>query len=1364
MNIYNINNNTGRIISYYSKNLIVALLFCSIHLICFCQDNSFKFRRLTIEEGLSQSSVSSIAQDKEGFMWFATANGLNRYDGYEFKVYRNEIDNDSSLSNNRLEKIYIDSKNRLWVGTEGNGLNLFKNKYDSFTKIQLNQREFSSIRAIYESMDDRLWIGTRNGGLYQIEVKDEDSLSTTHYPIILNNDLIKSDIKDIVNFQNKLVLGTFGDGIIFFDQKKRKFLRYQGAYQDLLNKCYVNSLYIDSKQRLWVATDGTGMIVIDKKYTMHIDYQDFGLKGLLSNDVYTLIEDQEGYLWVGTKGGLNISTQKMDEYEDLKSISFSKHVFSPSNPKSLSNNFVLSFFEDQSGLVWIGTSADGVNLYNRGSELFNYFQKMEGIQNSLENETIMSVYDDEQGRLWIGSDEGLIKFDKQKKTFKNFENNVGDLSFMHKSIMSITELERGKLLLGTYGSGLVIFDIFKEQFTQLINEEDYALKFSHRILTTYKDTKGVIWVGTDGDGIIKFRFDNNTKNIKYKQYKHIPNDLNSISHNDIWKFFEDQEGKFWIGTVGGLNQYHPDKDEFTRYEHIPYNKKSLSSNRVYTINNLGVDKLLIGTDNGLNAFEKSGTPPEGKFERFTEKEGLSNQVIYGILQESDNIFWLSTNNGISRFDYINQVFENYSTSDGIPSNEFNTGAYFKNSNGELFFGSTKGLLWFDPEKIQTLVNRYIPPIVISEIEIKGIGSIFDTNTEETIYLKHNQNTITLSVAALDFTSPSKNQFAYMLDPLDDDWVYLGNTRTISYNNLRPGKYQFMVKGSNNDGIWNEEPTIIYYTIQRPWWVSWWAYSIYVLGLVGLGFWYYRFNLGKKIAIAEMRKIKEIDDFKSKMFANISHEFRTPLTLIKGFSSLLANNNLSKKEEELLEGIQDSNDQLLNLVNQMLDLAALDADRMELHYKNGDVIKFIKKSISLYKSYTDSNLQKIIFNSSVEELFMDFDDDKLQKILNNLVSNAVKFTPGGGTISIKIQKENNQLILKVSDTGKGIEKPNLDQVFERHFKTYDIDGNEGAGIGLALTKDLVTLMEGSITVESEQNTGTTFTVTLPIKNQAVNAEIDYHLPFIKGQVNNSELIREAKSNGSMASVLVVEDNRDIQKVILLILSDNYNITLAKNGIEGLKIASSKTIDFIISDVMMPEMDGFEFCKRIKSNINTSHIPFIMLSARTHTKDKQEAYKLGVDAYLTKPFNGEELQLIIGNLLNKQRERIDYFKDLLHLKKEHKNVPSNNDLDIKLMKDLQILVLDPNTKYSISQLSKKLYISRAQLHRKIVALTGMSTTKYINFIRIEKSKELLSKTNLQVKEVAYSVGFESTSYFSRLFKKELGITPETYANKA
>ena len=511
---------------------------------------------------------------------------------------------------------------------------------------------------------------------------------------------------------------------------------------------------------------------------------------------------------------------------------------------------------------------------------------------------------------------------------------------------------------------------------------------------------------------------------------------------------------------------------------------------------------------------------------------------------------------------------------------------------------------------------------------------------------------------------------------------------------------------------------------------------------------------------EKGRAETSENLMHQFLANISHEFRTPLTIISGLSNELLEDNENDTQRNLLKGITYSNNQLLNLVNQMLDLSSLDAKKMIPTYKNGDVIKFIEKCVSIFKSYTDSKELTLIFKSDVSNLTMDFDDDKLQKILNNLLSNAIKFTPEKGEINVHLKQIKNQLRVIVSDTGIGIEKKEFSQIFERYYKTYDLKQNIGTGIGLALTKELVKLLQGSISIDSKVGIGTTFIIDLPIQNISIKADTFHKIPFIDYDDNHVSQIKKGNKQKTPNTILLVEDNKEIRNFIKLILGDLYTIYTANNGVKGLKIANNKHIDFIISDVMMTKMDGFEFCKHIKKDINTSHIPFVIISARTETKDKVEAYKLGVDAYLTKPFNKQELLLIIKNLLEKKQNQISFLSKLLHLRKNHKEVPNINELDLNLIKNIQEFALDNNKQMSIEELAQYLYTSRSQLHKKVKSLTGMSITNYINHIRIEKAKDLLKTTQLTISEIAYDVGFASSNYFARSFKKITNTSPANY----
>lgn len=509
---------------------------------------------------------------------------------------------------------------------------------------------------------------------------------------------------------------------------------------------------------------------------------------------------------------------------------------------------------------------------------------------------------------------------------------------------------------------------------------------------------------------------------------------------------------------------------------------------------------------------------------------------------------------------------------------------------------------------------------------------------------------------------------------------------------------------------------------------------------------------------ERDKLIEINSYKTEMYSNISHEFKTPLTLINGLSKLLIDESKSSEEQEKLKGILHSGNQLLNLVNQMLGLVSIDADKTKAYYKNGDIIVFLKKSVSFYRQFSKIKEQQLIFNTTVATLQMDFDNEKLQKILNNLLSNAIKFTPQNGIISLDVETKNSSLLIKITDTGKGIEKKHIPHIFKRYYKTFDVDNNLGNGIGMNLTKELVAILNGKITVESIVGKGTTFIIELPITNNVSRVQkAELKTPL----VDEIAVIASKKTKKTITkkTILIVEDHVAIRNFIKLLLGDYYNIYTAKNGLEGLKIAQNKTIHFIISDVLMPKMDGLEFCKAIKKETATSHIPFIIISAKTAIQDRLKGYKLGIDAYLKKPFDNDELLAIIKNLLQKRDAQINYFSNLLSLKESAKKTVEINQTEINFIKTIQEIALN-SSKTNTDEIAKKLFTSRTQLHRKIKILTGKSITQYINHIRIEKAKILLKENTLQINEIAIELGFESANYFTRIFKKETGITPKMY----
>ncbi|HMB99707.1 MAG TPA: ATP-binding protein [Flavobacteriaceae bacterium] len=1347
------------------KGKALIALFCSLLLTittAFGQDGPIALKDLRVKlytsnDGLSQNIVNDVLKDSYEFSWIATEGaGLDRFDGTEFTNFKNNPLDSTTISGNEINTLLEDSKGDIWVGTLGNGLNRYNRQTNNFTRFKLyDSEEAETISDIVEDSKGRLWISTRYSGLYILSLSQDDrtlknqqkylkniSLAGLHidkneilwiggrngevYKVQINAKLpftiekiakIEGAIYTIFKKDNLLLLGS-EKGLFLFNTITKK-LRKLNTSSNSNEIGFVSSFLEEDKENIWVGT-GIGLYLFNWKTSelnLVIDNSEEDQFRLSSNSVYGLDRISKDKILVGTTNGLNLLDFSKPFFYNISKDKRGLHL--------LNDNNVMTVLEE-SGRLWVGTADKGLNLIISNKPY--YLIESNSYPKSLLGASIMDIKKDSiNNRLWIATSRGLGMIELSDfspnspiiELFQHDENNINSISKDY--LTGITIDNQGGVWGSTYGQGFFYLKYDKRGKIEVTRIKKDSVNLRESLANNYlygsafTDNK-TLWIATEG-GLSKLTFnDDNFTHFKVQNFYSDLEDPTSISHNSILSFLVDEKSRLWIGTRGGLNLYLGDG----------------------TFKNFNEDARLQGSI-------------------FTMQSGYNGDI------------WFGSTNGLFHYKNKTNKFDRYTTIDGLQANIIGLNASCSDNRGNLYFGGPGGLTYFSLNRLNQ--KDYITPVYFSGLRIKNIEIPFIDKSinllsqtdvkSEVLEFNYDEFPFYIGLSKIDYNYYQGANYAFKLLPNDQEWNIIEDSE-IQFLNLPRGDYTLMVNGFIRGREMDQPPIQLNLKIKSPWWFSWWAYSIYVIILLTIVLVLYRFNLKRQMAIKEVEKRQALDALKSKMFSNISHEFRTPLTMVKGLSTLLVKETTSKKNIELVKNIQNSNDQLLNLVNQMLDLAALDANKMEVHYKNGDIVKFVEKSVSLYRSYSDSKLQTISFRSEIKELIMDFDDDKLQKILNNLVSNAIKFTPEGGSIFVIVQIENNDLIIKVSDTGKGIEKANLIQVFDRHFKTYDVRGEEGSGIGLALTKELVELMEGDIKVESKEGTGSVFSVKLPIKNEALSTAIDFRIPFIKEPVDVRKVHHNTKKETKKHTVLIVEDNQDIQNFLTMLLATDYNIASAKNGIEGLEIASKKNIDFIISDVMMPEMDGFEFCKQIKANINTSHIPFIMISARTESIDKQKAYKLGVDAYLIKPFNSQELEIIIKNLLKKQEKRTLFLKELLHLKQDYKSTPDINELDLKLVKNLQVLILDDKNKLSINQLAKKLYISRAQLHRKLIALTGMSTTQYINYIKIEKAKYLLSTTNLTVKEIAYSIGFQSTTYFSKVFKKELGITPDSFRN--
>jgi signal transduction histidine kinase/ligand-binding sensor domain-containing protein/DNA-binding response OmpR family regulator len=1384
-------------------------------------------------------------------MWFGTGDGLNRFDGYTFRIFRNDPQNPNSLSNNFITSIFEDRSGALWIGTN-DGLNLFNRQSESFTRYQNNPQNPNSLSSnavfsIYEARSGALWIGTGNG----LSLFDRRSQSFTCYqhdpqdPNSLSNNTIASICEDR---SGALWIGT-NDGLSLFDRRSQSFTRYRHDPQEpnSLSNNTITSICEDRSDGLWIGTDN-GLNLFDRQSKSFTRYQHDpqNPSSLSTNAVSSICEDRSGALWIGTYEGLNLF--------DRHSKSFTRYQYDPQNPMS----WVWVIYEDRSGALWIGTrGGGGLNLFDRQSKSFTRYRNDPKSVNSLSNNSVRPIHEDRSGALWIGTENGLNLFDRQSQSFTRYQNdpqNPSSLSTNH--ISSICEDRFGALWIGT-GNGLNLFDRRSQSFTRYKTDPQNPRSLSNNFVWfIYGDRSGAMWIGTN-DGLNLF----DHQSRSFTRYRRDPQDSNSLSNNNVTSIYEDRSGALWIGTRGGgLNLFNRTSKSFTRYQNDTQNPNSLSSNLIGPIYEDHAGAVWIGTFDGLNLFDRAS----GVFKHFREKDGLPNNVVYGILEDGSGRLWLSTNKGISQFDPRTGEFRNYDASDGLTGNEFNVGAYCKTHDGMMYFGSVNGVTAFHPDSIRD--NPYVPPVVITDLLLFNkpveVGADYEgfvlpqsVTTADEVVLSYRETVFALEFSALCFVSPGKHKYAYRLEGFDKGWMATdARKRFATYTNLDAGTYVFRVKGSNHDGFWNEEGRSLRIIITPPWWKSTWAYSAYavLIGLMLYSIRRYEMNrLGWKhrmqLEHVLTGKMKEVDQMKSRFFANISHEFRTPLTLIlgpiqkwkakaeTGNSPDLQVGDFKTPSQKLGEGFQPLTNtgelqkdlgmaernahRLLRLINQLLDLSKLEAGGMKLQAAQGNIVPFVKGIAQSFQSSAGRRSVALNVETEGDEIEAYFDRDKLEKILTNLLSNAFKFTPEGGSVAVSIQchaerseesraapntgrddersrsmtqaahdtlrlrpaqttsgaalrvTREGYVTITVSDTGIGIPADQLDKIFDRF---YQVDASqtreqEGTGIGLALTKELVELHHGTISVRSEVGKGTEFTVRLPLgREHFKDAEVVEAIGEQEGQavvvaaveathesplrVERTEVVAEK----SLPLVLIIEDNADVRAYMKEYLITSYQVFEAHDGAEGIEKAKETIPDLIISDVMMPKKDGYELCKTLKLDEKTSHIPIILLTAKAGTESKIEGLETGADDYVTKPFDAKELLVRVKNLIELRRKLRERFSKEQVLRPGEIAVTS---IDDAFLQKVRIAVEQHigEEGFGVEELAREVNMSRSQLLRKLTALTGLSVRDFIRYIRLHRAWDLLKQNAGTISEIAYTVGFRSPAYFTKCFHEQFALLP-------
>lgn len=1362
----------------FSIRILLTLISALFFNMSFAQ---LSFDHLSVTNGLSQSTVLSICKDSRGYMWFGTRDCLNRYDGKGFKIYRTDLDNTATISaEDYIYTILEDKQKNLWIGTQ-NGLNRYIPEKDAFERIAYRPADPNSISdkivlSILADSKGKVWFGT-NTGLSMLENSSSRKFKKFFQKDGLAGNSVYAVFED--SKSNIWVGTTEGLSLMTLKNGRYTFSTFTNLPADpkSISGNSIKSIAEDSQGRIWIGTeaDGLNLFVPEERSFIRFKYNPSDAYSISNNFIRKITAAKNGDLWVATMNGLNIL--------DVRSLRFAAFKHDSDNRKSLSDNSIKDIYEDDQGSVWIGTMFGGVNVTHQNTIPFSVY-KYSKYRNSISSDIISVIAADVRENLWIGTEgQGLNFLNTKTGLFKRYINEPSDPnSLSNNTIKAIFKDSKNRLWIGLFQGGLELFDPTTQKFRHYPHKPGDPNSLSHGYVSSItEDDRGRLWVATSSKGINIFDPQKETFSV----ISDLPSSGLRLSSSYIRLVYTDSRKNIWVGTPRGLNLLNHGAVQFRHFLKNNSSKDSLKSMQINCIKEDRLHNIWIGSlRGGLSLYH----PKTNSFTTYTKANGLASDNIIDILEDNEGNLWLSTDLGLTKFDAGRKSFKNYNIADGLPANEFNYNSAYKDKNGKLYFGSYNGLVTFTPRDIKE--NTYVPKIAFSGLKlfnkpvvINGPDKLLkeDISFTKTITFSSGQNIFTIDFLALNYIQPQRNKYAYKLEGFEKDWNYV-NIPSATYTNLPSGKYKLMVKGSNNDGLWNPDPAILEIRILPPFWQTWWAYLLYFIVGSALFYFILRFTrrqqrLESELYYEHLNNERQQDLYQMKLdfFTRISHEIRTPLTLI--FAPLEKLIKLTKENDTVnhqLQGIKRNTDRLLRLISELLDFRKIETGNTKLQVSENELVAFCQAIYAAYESLAGIKNINYSFNSAETQIFACFDISQMEKVFYNILSNAFKYTPDEGEISFSIYKENDQVKVVIADTGIGIPADVQDKIFTNFYQVKSgAAAIEGWGIGLALVKNIVDLHKGEISVSSApavggNNGNTSFSVTLLLGKD--HFTVEDLLPgdaIVQSEAGHPEMpvLNEPsvlKAAEKKYTIQIIEDNDELRGFVVQSLQSIYHILESGNGLTGWETAIEHVPDLIVSDVTMPQLSGLELCARLKAEERTNHIPVIMLTAMASNLHQVGGLEAGADIYITKPFSIQVLELSIHNLLlGRESLKEKYIRQIMLSPRKLETVSPDEKFLNKLMSLIEENMEDPD--FNVGSLVEDIGMSQTVLYKKIKALTGLSITDFIKSQRLKRAAQLLSEDQLNISEVAYAVGFNDRKYFSKEFRKQFGVAPSEYNKK-